>query len=155
MTAWRSAWAQVAGALAAVLGDLAGAGDVVDHDEVLAGVGHDVEPGDLDGGRRAGLVDRAPLVVEQGADAAEAVAADDDVADLEGPLLDQHAGHARRGPPRARPPGRCRSPAGSGSAFSSCSSAIVSRVSQQLGDALAGRRRGLDDLDVAAPLDRG
>ena len=45
----------VAGADAAGLGDLAGAGDVVDDGEVLAGGGDDVEPGDLDRGRRAGL----------------------------------------------------------------------------------------------------
>ena len=76
--------------------------------------GNDVEPGDLDRGRRAGLVDGPPLVVEQGADAAEAVAADDHVADAEGPFLDQHGRHARRGLPRARPPGRCRWPGGSG-----------------------------------------
>ena len=54
--------------------------------------GHDVQPGDLDGGRRAGLVDRSTLVVEQGADAAEAVAADDHVADPERAVLDQHRG---------------------------------------------------------------
>ena len=46
---------EVAGADAAGLGDLAGAGDVVDDAEVLAGAGDDVEARDLDGGRRAGL----------------------------------------------------------------------------------------------------
>ena len=56
-------------------------------------VGTASRPETSTGHRRAGLVDRAALVVEQGADAAEAVAADDDVADLEGAVLDQDGRH--------------------------------------------------------------
>ena len=59
-------------------------------------------------------VDRAALVVEQGPDPAEAVAADDHVADVERAVLDEHGRDHARGPRRSTPPGRSRSPAGSG-----------------------------------------
>ncbi len=150
--AWRSACA-ASRALAAILGDLAGLGDVVDHHEVLARGGDDVEPGDLHGGRGPGLVDEAALVVEHGADAAVAVAADEHVADLEGPLLDQHAGHhAPALRQRGLQAGPGRRPGRIGREFVQLGDRLQGR--QQVGDALAGRRRGLHDLDVAAPLDR-
>ena len=150
MTACRSPSATPAGPDAAGLGDLAGAGDVVDDGELLAGGRHGVEPGDLDRRRRAGLGDRAALVVEQGADAAEAVAADDHVADLEGAVLDQHGGDdaPALGDRRlqAGPGGR---PRGVGLQLVP-SSATIPSVSSRSAMPLAGQGRGLDDRRVAA-----
>src|SRR6185312_2253808 len=81
------------GSIPANVDDLASPGDVVDDAEFLAGGGHLVEPGDFDGHRWAGLLDRAALVVEHGADPAEAIAAADRVADLERTILDEGGRH--------------------------------------------------------------
>ena len=56
---------EVAGANPPGLGDVAGAGDVVDDAEVLAGAGDDVQTRDLHRRGRAGLLDRLALVVEE------------------------------------------------------------------------------------------
>ena len=97
-------------------------------------------------------LDRASLVVEDGADAAEAVAADDHVADAEGSVLDQDGGqHAPALGERRLQAGAGRRPGRVGLELVQLGDRL--ERGQQLGDALAGRRRGLDDLGVAAPLD--
>ena len=143
----------VAGAGAASLGDLAGAGNVLDDGEVLAGRGYDVQTRDFDRSGRPGLLDRASLVVEDGTNPAETVAADDHVADPQGSFADQNrsqdaaALRERRFEARAgRRPGRV------GLELVKLGDRFQRR--QQLGDAQSARRRSLDDLGFATPLGR-
>ncbi len=99
------------------------------------------------------MVDQLPLVVEQGADPAVAGAADDDLADAEGPLLDQHGRHhAPALGERGLQAGALGRPVRVGLELVQFGDGLERQ--EQLGDALAGRRRGLDDLDVPTPLDR-
>src|SRR5690606_10591367 len=74
----------------ALLGDLAREALVGDHDEVVAGIRHAGQAEQLDRDRRAGLLDLAAGLVEQRPHAAELHAADQEVALLQGALLDQH-----------------------------------------------------------------
>ena len=73
----------------AVLGQLAGAGLVLDHGERLAGARGLVQTQDLDGHGRTGFGQLFAAFVEQGADATEAGAGDDEVALLQRAALDQ------------------------------------------------------------------
>ena len=91
------------------------------------------------------------VVVEQGANPAIAVAADDDVADVQGSLLDQH------GRQHAPALGERGFQAGAGGRAVGIGLELVQfgdglERGQQVGDSRPGDGRGLDDLDVAAPL---
>ncbi|NIY68662.1 xyloglucanase [Streptomyces malaysiensis] len=77
----------------ALLGDLAGGAVLVDDEEVVARAGHVGQTEHQDRGRRAGLLQRVPVVVEHRPDAAVRVADDHRVADPQGAALDQHGGH--------------------------------------------------------------
>ena len=76
--------------LVAVVGDLAGAGFVLDDGDLVAGFGRAVEAQHFDRNRRTGFGDVLALVVDERADAAPCRAGDDDVADLQRAALDQH-----------------------------------------------------------------
>ena len=143
---------EVAGADPPGLGDVAGARDVVDDAEVLAGARDDVQARDLDGRGRAGLFDRLALVVEECADAAETVAADDHIADAQRPVLNQNRGE------HAAALGERGLEAGAGRRAGRVGLQLVQfgdrlERGQQVGDPQAGRRRGLDDLGIATPFD--
>ena len=76
-----------------VLGDLARALLAVDHGQKVAGLGHSVQAQDLDRSGGAGLLDRLPAIVQQGAGPAPVGAGDDEVAHLQRPALDQNGRH--------------------------------------------------------------
>ena len=77
----------------AALGDLPGNPVVVDDQEAVAGAGH---RGQAENEHRTGrrcVLHRVAVLVEHRADAAEGLAADDRVADLERAALDEHGGN--------------------------------------------------------------
>ena len=82
------------GLLAALLGELAGHALVLDGVEGVARAGDLGHAGDLHRGGGAGLGDAAALVVDHRADTADGAAGNDDVAGLQGAVLDQD-GHDR------------------------------------------------------------
>ena len=142
----------VAGADPAGLGDLAGAGDVVDHAEVLAGAGDDIEARDLDGGRGPAWSIARPLSLKSARTRPK-------------PSPQTITSPTRSVPPgpgrvatHAAALGERRLKARAGRRAGRVGLELVQlgdrlERGQKLGDALAGRRRGLDDLDVATPFD--
>ena len=133
------------------LGDLAGAGNILDDGEVLAGGGHDVQTRDFDGRRRSGLLDRTSLVVEDGTNSAVAVAADDHVADPKSSFTDQdRSDDAPALGERGFEAGAGRRPGRVGLELVKLGDRFQRR--QQLGDAQSARGGRLDDLGFAAPL---
>ena len=82
----------VAAPALAEIGDLAGPAFALDHDEIVAGKRHAVEPQNLDRGRGAGLAQGLPALVDQRAHPAPFAAGDENVADLQRAALDQHGG---------------------------------------------------------------
>ena len=92
VTTLRPASCVLAGQERALLGDGAGAVDVVDDEELVAGDGQLAQAADDDRRAGAGLGDRLAAVVEQRADAAVAGAGEDDVADVQRAVLHQHGG---------------------------------------------------------------
>src|SRR5690606_22027068 len=78
--------------LLALGGDAPGLALVLDDLEEVAGGGHVVPAHDLDGSGRAGLLDLAALVVDEGADLARHGPGDEGVALAEGAALDDDGG---------------------------------------------------------------
>src|SRR5271165_6391134 len=142
----------IASAQPAGLGDLAGAGNVVDHREGFASGGNDIHSGDFDRGGWSGLLDRPAPIVEEGANPPIAVAADEDVADVQGSVLDQdRRDDSTALGERCLQAGSARGAAGVGLELVQVGNRL--ERGQHVGEPLPGHSRGLDNLDVAAPLD--
>ena len=73
----------------AVIGDLAGAGLVLDHGELIAGLGRGIEAQHLDRHRGAGFLDLLAEIVDQRAHAAIGRACHDEIAEMQRAALDE------------------------------------------------------------------
>src|SRR5581483_2806074 len=82
--------ANVAPARLALFGGFACDAFVADDHQRIAGGGHFLQTHDLDGNGRAGLLDLLALVVDECAHLTERAADDDDVADAQRAVLDEH-----------------------------------------------------------------
>lgn len=81
---------------------------VLEHAELVTGVGHGLQAQDLDGVGGTGLGDGAALGVEHGADAAVGEAGDQRIAHVQGTAGHEHGSDRAAALGRAWPRGRCR-----------------------------------------------
>lgn len=122
------------------------------HDvELIAGVGHLVDAGDLHRHRGRGLADALAAVVGDVADATEAAAGDDVVTDLELALLDEDVGDGAAALFGAGLDDRAAGGAAEVGLELEELGLVVQGLEQFL-DAHAGGGGCLDDFDVAAPF---
>ena len=77
----------------AIQRDFARLAFVLDREDFIAGIRRALQAQHLHGHRRRGAFHRLAVLVEHGAHAAELVARDDRIAELQRALLDQHRGH--------------------------------------------------------------
>jgi hypothetical protein len=77
----------------AVLRNALGLVAIRNHQERVAGVGHRLQAENFDRGGWAGFFERAPTIVEHGANLAERVAHNVAVVQPQGSVLHQHGGH--------------------------------------------------------------
>ena len=77
----------------AVHDDLLGLGGIGDHLELVAGFGQRFETEHFDRHGRTDFADLLAAIVQHGADAAEDFAADEEVADAQRAVANQHGGH--------------------------------------------------------------